>query len=288
MKDEAVDKPRRCREAEAYLQARDYQAATDVYRQLVADYPEDASLLLALAWAYYDAGCQEQAVRCFEQLFHQELSRKVFTGFAYDELVRIYKAGGQHDRLVDICTRANTAQPHDPALLRELGAAYLLAGRMTEAKKTWRKAIAMDPDDAALHCLLGEAHLAAGELNPAEKAYRHAARIEPEAAGSFLSRLAASYGRIGEHQREEKVLRQCMKMLPLDALYHCRLGDCLIKQGQLAAAAAAYQQALALSPADPDVFYHRWGNSLAAAQHHQEAIAVFRLRSAPFFEAFPS
>jgi tetratricopeptide (TPR) repeat protein len=54
------------------------------------------------------------------------------------------------------------------------------------------------------------------------------------------------------------------------------MGDCLISQGQLAAAAAAYEKALNLSPTSVDVFLHRWGNALAAAHYHHEAISVFR------------
>lgn len=277
----AADKTRHCQRAEQCLRAGQYQAAILIYRKLVADYPEDESLLLALAWAYHDVGCPDKAIQCFEQLFAKELSRKVFTGFAYDELVRIYKMSGQYDRLVDVCTRAAAAQPNDTALLGELGAAYLKAGRTREAKDVCRTIIALEPDGAAIYCLLGEAHLTDGEFAPAEKAYRRAAKIDPAAACSFFSRLAAGYGRIGEHRREEKILRQCLKILPLDPLYHCRMGECLINQGQLDSAAAVYTKALALSPASADVFYHRWGNALAAAHYHNEAMSVFRFRSAP-------
>ena len=278
----------RCREAEGCLRAGDCQAAIEIYRKLVADYPEQESLLLALAWAYYDMGLQDEAIKCFEQLFAQELSRNVFIGFAYDELVRIFKTSGQYGRLVEICASAVQAQPDDIALLGELGAAYLLAGMTRKARAICQRAITREPGGAALYCLLGDTHLAVREFASAEKAYRRAAELDPEASCSFLSRLAAHYGRIGEHQREAKILRKCLKILPLDPLYHCRMGDCLINQGQLAAAAAAYEKAIALSPAAADVFHHRWGNSLAAAHYHDEAMRVFRFKSAPFSEAFPS
>jgi tetratricopeptide (TPR) repeat protein len=260
----------------------------DICRKLVADSPEEDSLLLALAWAYHDAGNTDEAIQCFEQLFAKELSRNVFTGFAYDELVRIYKASGQHDRLVAVCERAVAAQPDDILLLGELGAACLKARRIEKSREICHRIIAREPDSAAAYCLLGDVHLAAGEFAPAEKAYRRAARIDPEAAGPFFSRLAANYGRIGEHRREEKILRRCREMIPLDPMYHCRLGDCLIKQGRLAAATASYKKALTLSPTSADVFYHRWGKTLAAAHYHQEAMVVFGLRPAPFSAAFPS
>ncbi|MDP2268859.1 MAG: tetratricopeptide repeat protein, partial [Deltaproteobacteria bacterium] len=252
MRLKAANKLRRCQQAEQCVQAGQYQGAISIYLKLVGDYPADESLLLALAWAYHDAGCPDKAIHCFEQLFAKELSRKVFTGFAYDELVRIYKASGQYDRLVDVCVRAAAARPQDTALLGELGAAYLKAGMTREAKDVCRRIIVLEPEGAAIYCLLGEAYLTDGEFAPAEKAYRRAAKIDPAAACSFFSRLAASYGRIGEHHREEKLLRKCLKILPLDPLYHCRRGDCLINQGRLGSAAAAYKKALALSPTSAD------------------------------------
>ncbi|MFA5810527.1 MAG: tetratricopeptide repeat protein [Thermoleophilia bacterium] len=283
MRTEALNKTGSCQQAEACLQAGHYQTAINIYLKLVADYPDEESLLLALAWAYYDDGRQDKAIQCFEQLFDKELSRKVFTGFAYDELVRIYKTLKRYDRLVALCTRAVIAQPHDTALLAELGSAYLQARMTREAMAAFRQAIALEPEGASLYCLLGETHLAAGEFAQAEEVYHHAAEIDPEAACSFFSRLAASYDRIGEHSREEKILRQCLAIMPLDPLYHCRIGDCLVNQGQLPSAAASYEQAIACAPDSADVFYHRWGHTLAAAQYHQEAMLVFRFRSAPSF-----
>ena len=278
----------RRQEAEECLQTGNYQAAIDIYRQLVADYPEAASLHLALAWAYYDAGRQDEAVNCFEQLFAQELSRKVFTGFAYDELVRIYKTSGQYHRLVEICARAVQSQPDDAVLLGELGAAYLLAGMTKEARAACQSALTLEPEGVSLYCLLGETHLACREFAMAEKAYRRSAALDPAASCSCWSRLAAHYDRLGEHRREAKILCTCLNISPLDPLYHCRMGDCLIKQGRLTAAAAAYAKAIALSPAAADAFHHRWGNSLAAAHYHDEALRVFRFKSAPFSAAFPS
>jgi len=242
---------------------------------LVADYPAEHSYLLALAWACHDFGNLPEAIDCFEQLFHKELAGKIFTGFAYDELVRIYKAEERYDRLVAVCARAAAAQPQDTTLLAELGAALLKAGMISQARDIGDKILAMEPDSAQVHCLLGEMHLAAGEFTTAEKDYRRAARIEPEAACSFYSRLAESYRRIGKEDRAERALRKCLKMRPRDPLYHCQLGDCLIAQGKLADGDAAYESALRLAPASTDGFYYRWGNTLAGAHYHREAIAVF-------------
>lgn len=272
----ADEKTPRLRQAEEFLETGRYREAIDIYQELAAVCPETESLAMAMAWAYYDAGRLPEARVCFEELFKRELAREVFTGFAYDELVRFYKAEQQYDRLVVVCNKAVVAQPHDMRLLSELAGAYLKAGRISAARDICQQLLALDSEAAAVYCLLGETHLAAGELNEAEKAFEQAVRIEPEAVCTFYGRLAEGYRRIGEYQREEKALRRCLQASPDEPLYHCRRGDCLIGQGRPVEAEAAYETALTLSPQSTDVFCYRWGSALAAAHYHQEAIEVFR------------
>ena len=280
------EKTPRLRQAEEFLGAGRYREAIDIYQELAAVCPEAESLTMAMAWAYYDAGRLPEAMVCFEELFERELARDVFTGFAYDELVRFYKAEQQYDQLVVVCNKAVAAQPRDMRLLSELAGAYLKAGRISASWDICQQLLALDSEAAETYCLLGEAHLAAGELNEAEKAFEQAVRIEPEAASNFYGRLAEGYRRIGEYQREEKALRWCLQTSPEDPLYHCRRGDCLIRQGRPVEAEAAYETALGLSPQSTDVFCYRWGSALAATHYHQEAIEVFR-RVPPDAASYP-
>jgi len=116
------EKTRRYRAlVEECLKAKRFEEAISFYRQLIDLNPGDNSYRLGLAWAYHDCGKADQAVACFEQVFEKELQRRIFTGFAFDELVRIYKESKKYDRLVDVCERAMAAQPEDVALLGELG-----------------------------------------------------------------------------------------------------------------------------------------------------------------------
>ncbi len=265
-----------CLEAEACLQAGRYQEAISIYRTLVEAYPAEDSFLLALAWAHYDSGARDKASDCFEKLFNRELTRPVFTGFAYDELVRLYRETGQYDRLVAVCKRAAEAQPEDMDILGELGDAYLRAGQARVATAILKSITAREPACAAAHCRLGEALTGAGEYVQAESAYERAVELEPEAACLFYGRLANGYMKVGEHARAERIINKCLAIRGDEPLYHCLAGDCLIGQGEITAAGAAYSRAIALSPSSEGLFLNRWGNTLAQASHHQEAIEVFK------------
>ncbi|MEA1970727.1 MAG: tetratricopeptide repeat protein, partial [Thermodesulfobacteriota bacterium] len=88
-----------------------YEEAIELYHRLEEINPEDDSIVMSLAWAYRDSGRLSDAVLCLERLLEKELKRKIFTGFAFDELVKIYRNEGNYKRLVVICEAAVAAQP---------------------------------------------------------------------------------------------------------------------------------------------------------------------------------
>lgn len=253
-----------------------YDEAIILYRQLLELNPDDESFLLALAWAYHDSGQLSQAIGCFERLLESELQRKVFTGFAFDELVRIFKETGQHKRLAAMCERVTAVQPDDVGLRGDLADAYLRAGKIDKAIDIYRKMTEMEPDDAVFFCHFARALIAAGKYDRAEEAYSKASEIEPSEAGSFYSKMANAYLEVGHYERAEKAIRKCLSISPDESLYHLDLGDILVRQGLLKEAEAAYKTAVSLAPPAAGTYYNRLGNALAKAGHHHAAITAFQ------------
>ena len=103
-------------EADGLLKQGKYSEAIALLENICGIYPEEESVLLRLAWASWDNGNKEGSIAYWEILLDRELQRKVFTGFAYDELVRIYKQEGEIEKLVAIHHRhhRHRLQP-DPA-----------------------------------------------------------------------------------------------------------------------------------------------------------------------------
>ena len=193
--------------------------AVPLYRKLVETFPEEESHLLALAWALHDSGKPEEAAACFERLFRKELARKLFTGFAYDELVRIYREGKNGEALISVCERAAAAQPEDVGLLQTLGEAYLAAGTAAEALRVFEKLTALEPDAPENWCALGDARLAAGDPGEAEAAYSRAAEIDPADAAAFFSRLADGLLRAGYPEKAQAAMERCLALSPDEPLY---------------------------------------------------------------------
>jgi tetratricopeptide (TPR) repeat protein len=262
--------------ADDLIKEKRYEDAIVLYKKLVDTHPDKDSFLLSLAWAYHDCGKIDDAMECFERLLSAELEKRVFAGFAFDELVRIYKGKGEYGRLVDICEKVVAAQPDDVGFLNDLGDAYLRMGRAGEAVKIFTRMTEMEPDASAAYCGLGNAHIAAEDFDGAEEAYKIAVSIDPTEAGSFYHRLANAYLHAGHYERAEKAYRKCLEFRGDEAMYHCGLGDILVKLGKIDDARDAYEKAVQRNRSSEGAYYNRLGNTLARENYHLQAIDAFQ------------
>ncbi|MDI9569204.1 MAG: tetratricopeptide repeat protein [Pseudomonadota bacterium] len=277
------DSPQESMNAEELLQHAEYclesgrhGEAIEILRRLAALHPGEDSFVLKLAWAYHDGGFLEAAVDCFEALLEKELGRRVFTGFAFDELARIYKREGRHDRLVSICERAVAAQPEDYALMGDLGEAYLKAGDAARAAAVFRRMTELAPDDAMAWCRLGYALAAGEDFDAAAAACRRAGEIEPSSAAAYYGRLAAACRDAGHLEAAARMAALCIREDAAEPAHHLLAGELSLARGDLEAAVAAFETAMALRPEFTAAYWNRLGNALARAGYHEKAVAAFQ------------
>ena len=249
--------------------------AIAVLEELETALSGEEQVLLRLAWASWDHGDKERSIRYWETILDRELQRKVFTGFAYDELVRIYKQESQIEKLVTLCEKATGVQPLDIGLLEELGGAYLLAGQNEKACGIFRKLVSMDGDNPAFHCRLGEALMAAGKPLQCEEAFRQAGLIDPDEAVRYLFLLADLYGKRGNYPAAKHWLGKCLEADPANSLYLCAMGDILIALEQFHDALASYEKAVQCDTIRAAVYYNRLGHSFMKAGHFLRAVSAF-------------
>ena len=261
--------------ADRYREEGNFDEAIELYLKLIEMNPGDDSLTMSLAWAYNDSGKTEKAIESLEDLLEKELKRKVFTGFAFDELVRIYREQENYGRLVDICEWAVKAQPDDTALLKTLGDSSLRGGKVERAIEVFEMLTGMEADSSVPFCDLGNAHIMAGNFDEAENAYERALSIEPSEACSFYNRLGAGYNRAGQYERAERTFKKSLSQCPDQPLYHCDLGDVYIKMGRLDEARDAYNNAAGIDGSSGGVYYNRMGKTLAKEGLHLMAIEAF-------------
>jgi len=265
------------RMAQLYMKEKRYPEAIAVYRQLIRMKPDMDSFVLCLAWALKDNGEVEEAVEQFEKLFRKELARKVFTGFAYDELVRLFRETRQYDRLVDVCERAVAVQKKDVHLRHTLGDAYLRAGRHAEALAIFEALAAEEPDMSVFHASVGGALIAAGRFDEAEASYRRAIENDfPGKEGMFLNKMGHAYMLAGAYGRAESAFRRATAASGEEPIYRCDLGDALVMLGRVEEAFQAYGEAVGVNPDFEGTYYFRLGNRLMKENRAPEAAEAFR------------
>lgn len=252
-----------------------HSEAIAVLEELEACIPGEEQVLLRLAWASWDHGDRERSIRYWENILDRELQRKVFTGFAYDELVRIYKQESQIEKLVTLCEKAASVQPLDIGLLEELGGAYLLAGQNEKACGIFRKLVEMDGNNPAFYCRMGEALMAAGKPLQCEQAYLQAGLIDPDEAVHCLFLLADLYGKRGNYPAAKNWLGKCLLADTANSLYLCAMGDILIALEQWDDALASYEEAAERDAIRAAVYYNRLGHSFMKAGHFLRAVNAF-------------
>ena len=261
---------------ETFLRQGNYREAIVLCEEIHRAYPEEESVLLMLSWAYYDSGDTKQAIEHLNTLLKRELKRKVFTGFAFDELVRIYKQEKNFKKLVEICERAVAVQPEDIGLLTELGNAYLQSGQAKKACGIYEKLIEIESDNPALYCHWGKALFAAGLIQESEKAYLRASDIDPDQADRYYFKIAVLFQRTGDHREAERLLNKCIAASSANPLYYCSLGDSLIGLGQILKALKAYETAVRYDNSGAGAYYNRLGHALMKTNHFSEAVEAFK------------
>jgi len=264
------------RMAQLYMKEKRYPEAIAVYRQLIKMKPDMDSFVLCLAWALKDNGEVEEAVSQFEKLFQKELARRVFTGFAYDELVRLFRETKQHDRLVGVCERAVAVQSKDLALLYTLGDAYLRAGQTEKARQIFQGLLDEEPDSSQYHAAMGNALIAAGRFEEAEASYQKAIENDfPGKAGVFLNKMGHACMLAGAFERAESAFRRAVDAFSEEPIFRCDLGDALVMLGRVDEAFRSYGDAVRVNPAFEGTYYHRLGNRLLKENRAPEAVDAF-------------
>jgi tetratricopeptide (TPR) repeat protein len=261
---------------ENLLRQGNYCEAIVLCEELHKAYPEEESVLLMLSWAYYDKGDTKQAIKHLNMLLERELKRKIFTGFAFDELVRIYKQEKNFHKLVEICEKAVAAQPEDVGLLVELGNAYLQSGQAKKACGIYEKIIEIENDNPAFYCHWGEALFAAGLIQESEQAYLRASKIDPDRPDHYYFKIAALFQQAGNHKEAERLLNKCITASSANPLYYCSLGDSLIVLGQIPKALKAYETAVQYDNPGAGAYYNRLGHTLMKTNHFSQAVEAFK------------
>ncbi|MEM8962893.1 MAG: tetratricopeptide repeat protein [Acidobacteriota bacterium] len=202
-----------------------------------------------------------------------------------------------HYREGNVAKAASTLEPHVgaadivPAVVKDLGAYLVQAGRHQDALPHLERAVELDPNDAASWQNLSRARFALGRRDEASVAATRARELQAqEKQGSFeeLERLASlddpvdaalkESQRLAENGDTEAGLARINKeiaLVPNEARLHAAASRLLLELGRLDQAFEAADQTVRIEPERGDAWVHR-GNVHLAQGNLDAAEADFR------------
>jgi len=165
------------------------------------------------------------------------------------KLARILRTVERNEEALGWFEKYSAMVPGDYLGLAHIGSCLSALGRYAEAEGYFRRSLA-GLDDATTHYNLGLLMAMAGRLDQAEREYRRAIAIDPAQADARgnLAPLLVRMGRLGEAARE---LRQLVADDPENAAALTNLGVVLIQQGRGAEARTYLEEALRIAPGMP-------------------------------------
>ncbi|MGA2256973.1 MAG: tetratricopeptide repeat protein [Thermoguttaceae bacterium] len=150
----------------------------EVARQLVRDYPNDATPLGFLGNVYSKHGLNKEAVRYWEQSLRIDPNRAM----TYDAMATVAFSRQEYDRALELARKAVSLDPTLTSSRRRVAESLIALGKLREALGELQQALKAAPRDAEIHYLLGSARVQLGELDAAKKYYEAALEIEPRHA----------------------------------------------------------------------------------------------------------
>lgn len=209
-----------------------------------------------------------------EAIYRQVLDAKPGHVDANHLLGELAHQAGDHERAVELISKAIAKAPRQPVFRNNLGNVLHALGRLAEASASYHKAIAIEPDYAAAHNNLANLLMTQGQMEAAAAGYDRALAINPGYAEAHYNLATAleGLGRMGDAvSRYEKAI----ELNPQYADAHGNLANILRNLGRLDDAAASYQMALALAPNSADI-HSNFGNALEDLGRRDEAMASYR------------
>lgn len=183
---------------------------------------------------------------------------------------------GRLAEAVRVFREAVAIDPAYPKAQYNLGLSLLESGQPREAVTALRRAANLEPENGPTHRTLGIALREAGELDEAVSAFQRAVALGPEDAVAFRH-LSHALRRLGNIEEATRTAARAVALQPNDPELQYQLGFFLHESGQLTAARIAFEKAVEL---DPDLAIAHYGLGVTLLELGEPTVAQQRLAEA--------
>jgi tetratricopeptide (TPR) repeat protein len=281
----------------------DYQDEMTLWRDTVANQPENSRAISGLAAAYLNQGDLPAARRYYAEALRLDPKaplKQYNMGFVldqsglkdearvhYEEAIRLFPifAPARANLAVILLQQGKSAEavaqleiamqhlPHIPRVHYTHGLALLEQRKFSEAAKAFEQTLQLTPDNAEAAYNLGVALFHLNQIPDAIRHLQRAVQLAPELADAHFNFgvvLAAS----GRREDGMKHYAEAIRLDPNYAEAKLNLGVLLAQSGQLNEALVQLEGAVRLKP-DSAEAHANFGNVLSETGHVQEAVKSY-------------
>jgi arylsulfatase A-like enzyme/tetratricopeptide (TPR) repeat protein len=222
---------------------RQFDAAADEYRQIIARRPDMAIAYRHLAFVEWERGNVRGAL--------DVMQRAVRAGITHEGLLAQFASylaeSGSAAEAIRLIEPVAANRAADADTLNALGIAYARAGRSADATRVFDHELEVNPDSAIPLENLGVLALERGDAATARMRFERAVRVDPRSSQAFAG-LGVVAIRGGDRKGAIEAWRQAVQLDPTnyDALYN--LGTTLRRDGQADAARPYLEQFVRSAP----------------------------------------
>jgi tetratricopeptide (TPR) repeat protein len=228
-----------------------YQAAEELYHQILSSTPNDPHVLHSLGTMAYQRGQQTQALGYVTQAIAAAPGIAQFhntQGVVFETLDRLEDAVAAYTRALSLSNDYTEAQTN-------LAIALQKQGHPDQALAQCQKIIQGDPKNAKAHHIQAYCQQQLGQRDQAVTAYEQALRLDPGLVDA-ANQLGVLLTEQCKYDRAIACFQRALKQAPDYAEAHNNLGISLRAQGQVQQAIAHYSEAIQLNPDFPEAYYN--------------------------------
>ena len=227
-----------CAYAETLEQARDWQAALDVYQRAIKLHPENNELIVRLGTCCLELGQTEAAIAALApaaEMSPDELPLQ-------KTIAQAYMQASMWEKALPALERTLRLAPDDVTALKQAAQASSNAGDAQQSIEFLHRAAALEPDDASAHAQLAQVYASEKRWIEARDAITFAIELNGREA-EFHHQLGIFLIALGEKETALRAFSQASEIDPNNAALLETLADAQSLAGQFQAAHTTFLRA---------------------------------------------
>jgi tetratricopeptide (TPR) repeat protein len=256
----------------ALVKAKQTKQALPLLASLTAEHANDANLLSDIASAYESAGENSLALDTWQKAIAADPANPD----RYLDCTRLLIDLDRYKEATEIVQRGIPLVPDDYPLTIRLGAIEMMTGNYTQARESYRKAIAEHPALALGYVAVAQSYMKEGNDEEALKVLTDARVVVPrDFALEYVFGLVSF--QLGQQKQAMDALKSAEELQPAVVEPHYQLGLLYMKLQQWKEAQVEFEQVLKLDPGNAPTYYQlsrtyqRLGESDKARQMAKQA-----------------